>query len=110
MRKIKNIFCIGAGYVGGPTMTVIADKCPEINVEVVDLNQQRINDWNDKNINNLPVYEPGLDEVVLRARGRNLFFSTEVDKAIAKADMIFISVNTPTKTYGKGKGICFSKL
>ena len=105
MRKIKNICCIGAGYVGGPTMTVIADKCPEINVEVVDLNQQRINDWNDKNLNNLPVYEPGLDEVVLRARGRNLFFSTEVDKAIAKADMIFISVNTPTKTYGKGKGM-----
>ena len=104
-KKIKNICCIGAGYVGGPTMTVIADKCPEINVEVVDLNQQRINDWNDKNLNNLPVYEPGLDEVVKRARGRNLFFSTEVNKAIAKADMIFISVNTPTKTYGKGKGM-----
>ena len=105
MRKIKNICCIGAGYVGGPTMTVIADKCPDINVEVVDMNQQRINDWNDKNLNNLPVYEPGLDEVVNRARGRNLFFSTEVNKAIAKADMIFISVNTPTKTYGKGKGM-----
>ena len=104
-KKIKNICCIGAGYVGGPTMTVIADKCPEINVEVVDLNQQRINDWNDKNLNNLPVYEPGLDEVVKRARGRNLFFSTVVNKAIAKADMIFISVNTPTKTYGKGKGM-----
>lgn len=104
-KKINNICCIGAGYVGGPTMTVIADKCPEINVEVVDMNQQRINDWNDKNLNNLPVYEPGLDEVVKRARGRNLFFSTEVNKAIAKADMIFISVNTPTKTYGKGKGM-----
>lgn len=105
MRKIKNICCIGAGYVGGPTMAVIADKCPNINVEVVDLNQKRINDWNDKNLDNLPVYEPGLDEVVKRARGRNLFFSVEVDKAIDKADMIFISVNTPTKTYGKGKGM-----
>ncbi len=104
-KKIKNICCIGAGYVGGPTMTVIADKCPEINVEVVDLNQQRINDWNHKNLNNLPIYEPGLKEVVMRARDRNLFFSTEVNKAINKADMIFISVNTPTKNYGKGKGM-----
>lgn len=103
--KIKNICCLGAGYVGGPTMTVIADKCPHINVEVVDLNQQRIADWNDDNLDNLPVYEPGLDKVVARARGRNLFFSTNVDAAIEKADMIFISVNTPTKTYGKGKGM-----
>ncbi|TXD49015.1 MULTISPECIES: nucleotide sugar dehydrogenase [unclassified Polaribacter] len=103
--KIKNICCIGAGYVGGPTMSVIADKCPDIRVEVVDLNQQRIADWNDVDLNNLPIYEPGLDEVVKRARGRNLFFTTDVNKAIAKADMIFISVNTPTKTYGKGKGM-----
>jgi UDPglucose 6-dehydrogenase len=103
--KIKNICCIGAGYVGGPTMTVIADKCPEIRVEVVDLNQKRIDDWNDEDLNNLPVYEPGLDEVVKRARNRNLFFSTNVNEAIFNADMIFISVNTPTKTYGKGKGM-----
>ncbi|MBG7611716.1 nucleotide sugar dehydrogenase [Polaribacter sp. BAL334] len=105
MIKIKNICCIGAGYVGGPTMTVIADKCPHINVTVVDLNKERIAAWNDENLDNLPVYEPGLDQVVARARGRNLFFSTNVDEAIANADMIFISVNTPTKTYGKGKGL-----
>ncbi|PIX11839.1 MAG: nucleotide sugar dehydrogenase [Flavobacteriaceae bacterium CG_4_8_14_3_um_filter_31_8] len=103
--KIKNICCIGAGYVGGPTMAVIADKCPDIRVEVVDLNQQRIAAWNDAELNNLPIYEPGLDAVVARARGRNLFFTTAVNEAIAKADMIFISVNTPTKTYGKGKGM-----
>jgi UDPglucose 6-dehydrogenase len=103
--KIKNICCIGAGYVGGPTMTVIADKCPNIRVEVVDLNQKRIADWNDADLNKLPIYEPGLDAVVGRARGRNLFFTTDVNAAIAKADMIFISVNTPTKTYGKGKGM-----
>jgi len=103
--KIKNICCIGAGYVGGPTMAVIADKCPDIRVEVVDLNQQRIAAWNDAELNNLPIYEPGLDAVVTRARGKNLFFTTAVNEAIAKADMIFISVNTPTKTYGKGKGM-----
>jgi UDPglucose 6-dehydrogenase len=105
MTKIKNICCIGAGYVGGPTMAVIAKNCPEIKVTVVDLNQQRIKDWNDANLDNLPIYEPGLAEVVSEARGRNLFFSTDVDKAIAEAEMIFISVNTPTKTYGKGKGM-----
>ncbi len=104
MKKIKNIACIGAGYVGGPTMSVIAQKNPDIKVTVVDLNAERIRLWNDTNLNNLPVYEPGLDEVVAEARGRNLFFSTDVDTAIAEADMIFISVNTPTKTYGKGKG------
>lgn len=103
--KIKNICCIGAGYVGGPTMSVIAQKNPEIKVTVVDLNQERIDDWNDENLNNLPIYEPGLDEVVSEARGRNLFFSTNVDQAIDEADMIFISVNTPTKTYGSGKGM-----
>jgi UDPglucose 6-dehydrogenase len=101
--KIKNICCIGAGYVGGPTMAVIADKNPKIKVTVVDINQTRIDAWNDENLNNLPVFEPGLDEVVGRARGKNLFFSTAVDKAIDEAEMIFISVNTPTKTYGKGK-------
>lgn len=102
--KVKNICCIGAGYVGGPTMAVIAQKCPEIDVTVVDINDQRISDWNDRNLDKLPIYEPGLKEVVKEARGRNLFFSTDVDTAIEAADMIFISVNTPTKTYGKGKG------
>ena len=103
--KIKNICCIGAGYVGGPTMAVIAQKCPEINVTVVDINEKRIAAWNDENLDNLPIYEPGLAEVVQESRGRNLFFSTEVETAIDKAEMIFISVNTPTKTYGIGKGM-----
>ncbi len=103
--KIKNICCIGAGYVGGPTMAVIAQKCPKVKVTVVDINEQRIQLWNDSDVNNIPVYEPGLSEIVKEARGRNLFFSTEVDKAIDEADMIFISVNTPTKTYGIGKGM-----
>ena len=103
--KIKSICCIGAGYVGGPTMSVIAQKNPDIKVTVVDLNAQRIADWNDKDLTKLPIYEPGLGEVVAEARGRNLFFSTEVDKAINEAQMIFISVNTPTKTYGAGKGM-----
>jgi len=103
--KIKSICCIGAGYVGGPTMSVIAQKNPDIKVKVVDLNTQRIAHWNDKDLSKLPIYEPGLDEVVAEARDRNLFFSTEVDKAIDEAQMIFISVNTPTKTYGAGKGM-----
>lgn len=103
--KIKNICCLGAGYVGGPTMSVIALKCPEIRVTVVDLNKERIAAWNDENLDNLPVYEPRLAEVVGEARGRNLFFSTDVDAAIDAADMIFIAVNTPTKTYGEGKGM-----
>jgi len=102
--KIQNICCIGAGYVGGPTMAVIAKKCPDIKVTVVDINEARIAAWNDENVENIPVYEPGLPEVVAEARGRNLFFSTDVDKAIDEAQMIFISVNTPTKTYGEGKG------
>jgi UDPglucose 6-dehydrogenase len=104
MKSIRNITCIGAGYVGGPTMSVIAQKNPDIKVTVVDLNVARIDAWNHEDLSKLPVYEPGLDEVVKEARGRNLFFSTDVDKAIEEADMIFISVNTPTKTYGKGKG------
>lgn len=103
--KVKHIACIGAGYVGGPTMAVIAQKCPDIKVTVVDMNEQRIAAWNDINLDNLPIYEPGLAEVVAEARNRNLFFSTDVDGAIAAADMIFISVNTPTKTYGIGKGM-----
>ena len=104
MRTIKKITCIGAGYVGGPTMAVVAQKNLNVQVTVVDLNKARIDAWNDENLDNLPVYEPGLDQVVAEARGRNLFFSTDVEKAIDEADMIFISVNTPTKTYGKGKG------
>ncbi|MGV8880487.1 MAG: UDP-glucose 6-dehydrogenase [Sphingobacteriaceae bacterium] len=103
--KITNICCIGAGYVGGPTMSIIAKQCPEIKVTVVDLNEKRIAAWNDPNVENIPIFEPGLSEVVAEARGRNLFFSTDVDKAIDEAQMIFISVNTPTKTYGSGKGM-----
>ena len=102
--KIRNICCIGAGYVGGPTMAVIALKCPDINVTVVDVNKERIKAWNNKDLNQLPVYEPGLESVIKQARGRNLFFSTDIDKAIDESEMIFIAVNTPTKTYGEGKG------
>jgi len=97
----KHILCIGAGYVGGPTMAVIADKCPQYKVTVVDINQARIDAWNSPA---LPIYEPGLDEVVKRARGRNLFFSADVDAGIKEADIIFVSVNTPTKTFGHGAG------
>ncbi|GAA4280186.1 nucleotide sugar dehydrogenase [Gaetbulibacter aestuarii] len=86
-------------------MAVVAQKCPNIKVTIVDINAARIAAWNDEDLNKLPVFEPGLDEVVKEARGRNLFFSTDIDKAIDEADMIFISVNTPTKTYGKGKGM-----
>ena len=102
--EIKNICCIGAGYVGGPTMAVIAKQCPDLKVTVVDVNQERIDAWNDDDLDNLPIYEPGLAEVVKEARGRNLFFSTDIDKAIEESEMIFIAVNTPTKTYGEGKG------
>ena len=104
MKKITKICCIGAGYVGGPTMSVIAKQCPEIQVTVVDINKDRIDQWNTNDLDQLPIYEPGLKEIVEERRGKNLFFSTEVDKAIDEAQMIFISVNTPTKTYGKGKG------
>ncbi|MBD2422227.1 nucleotide sugar dehydrogenase [Cyanobium sp. FACHB-13342] len=101
---IRSICCIGAGYVGGPTMAVIADRCPELQVTVVDLNAERIAAWNDPDLSQLPVYEPGLDAVVGRCRGRNLHFSTAVEEAIAAADMVFLSVNTPTKTKGLGAG------
>ncbi|HWV73140.1 MAG TPA: UDP-glucose 6-dehydrogenase [Pseudosphingobacterium sp.] len=101
---VRKICCIGAGYVGGPTMSVIAKQCPDIQVTVVDLNEARIAAWNDVDVTKIPVYEPGLSDVVGEARGRNLFFTTDVEKAIDEADMIFISVNTPTKTYGAGKG------
>lgn len=103
--KVNKICCIGAGYVGGPTMSIIAQKCPEIDVTVVDINPKRIKQWNDDDLDRLPIYESGLKEVVSEARGRNLFFSTDVEKGIDEAQMIFISVNTPTKTYGKGKGM-----
>ncbi|RDD42390.1 UDP-glucose 6-dehydrogenase [Trichoplax sp. H2] len=99
--RINCICCIGAGYVGGPTCAVIALKCPEIQVLIVDKNQDRINAWNGET---LPIYEPGLDEIVKHCRGRNLFFSTDIDAGIRDAQLIFISVNTPTKTYGIGKG------
>ncbi|MFK7811533.1 MAG: nucleotide sugar dehydrogenase [Maribacter sp.] len=102
--KITKICCIGAGYVGGPTMSVIASQCPDIKVTVVDLSKERIDLWNHTDLDKLPVYEPGLKELVAKTRGKNLFFSTEIDQAIDEAEMIFISVNTPTKTYGKGKG------
>jgi UDPglucose 6-dehydrogenase len=105
MRKIKNICCIGAGYVGGPTMAVIALKCPKLKVTVVDVNEARIAAWNDSDLSKLPIYEPGLSDVVGQTRGKNLFFSTDVDKAIEESEMIFIAVNTPTKTYGEGKGM-----
>ncbi|KAJ3285398.1 UDP-glucose 6-dehydrogenase 1 [Borealophlyctis nickersoniae] len=98
--KLK-ICCIGAGYVGGPTCSVIAYKCPDIQVTIVDLNQARIDAWNS---DELPIFEPGLDEVVFACRGKNLFFSTEVDKAILESDLIFVSVNTPTKKSGIGAG------
>jgi len=101
MEFQTDVLCIGAGYVGGPTMAVIADRCPHVKVTVVDVNAARIAAWQS---DDLPIYEPGLDEVVKRARGRNLFFSTDVAAGIRAADIIFVSVNTPTKTFGEGAG------
>ena len=103
-KQIKNICCIGAGYVGGPTMAVIADKCPDIQINIVDINKERINAWNDSDFSKLPVFEPGLDKIVERCRNKNLHFSNEIKKHIENADRIFISVNTPTKTTGIGAG------
>ena len=103
--KITNICCIGAGYVGGPTMAVIAQKCPEIRVVVVDKNEERINAWNNSDLNQLPIYEPGLSEIINEVRGVNLFFTTAINEAIKEAKMIFMAVNTPTKTTGAGKGM-----
>ena len=102
--KIKNICCIGAGYVGGPTMAVFAEHCKEVKITVTDVNERRINSWNDPDIGNLPIYEPGLDQIIDKCRDKNLFFSTNIQESIANADMIFISVNTPTKTKGVGAG------
>ena len=98
-NDIKRICCVGAGYVGGPTMSIIANKCPDIRIDIVDINEERIAEWNS---DKLPIYEPGLDSLVKAARGKNLFFSTKIEEAIVEADIIFISVNTPTKTYGHG--------
>ena len=102
--EIKNICCIGAGYVGGPTMAVIADKCPHIQINVIDINENRIKLWNSEDLNNLPIFEPELDKIINRCRGKNLHFSNEIEKHISDADMIFISVNTPTKKKGIGAG------
>jgi UDPglucose 6-dehydrogenase len=101
LESATKVLCIGAGYVGGPTMAVIADRCPHISVTVTDVNGDRINAWNS---DALPIYEPGLDEVVRRTRGRNLTFSTDVAGGIRSADIIFVSVNTPTKIFGEGAG------
>ena len=102
--NIKNICCIGAGYVGGPSMAVFALKCPHLQINVVDINKKRIESWNDKDLMNLPIYEPGLEQIILKCRGKNLHFSNDIEDNIAKADIIFISVNTPTKTEGHGAG------
>ena len=98
----KNILCIGAGYVGGPTMAMIAHKCPHYKVTVVDINPTRIAEWNS---DDLPIYEPGLDKIVTSTRGKNLFFSTEIERGIKEAEIIFVSVNTPIKTFGAGAGM-----
>ena len=98
----KNILCIGAGYVGGPTMAMIADCCPDYKITVVDINQARIAAWNS---DHLPIYEPGLDELVKKNRGKNLFFNTDIEKGIRSSDIIFVSVNTPTKSFGNGAGM-----
>lgn len=98
----KHILCIGAGYVGGPTMAMIAYKCPHYKVTVVDINEEKIAQWNS---DRLPVYEPGLDEIVKATRGRNLFFNTDVEKGIKESEIIFVAVNTPTKTFGAGAGM-----
>jgi UDPglucose 6-dehydrogenase len=102
MKFEKNILCIGAGYVGGPTMAMIAHKCPQYKVTAVDINPERIEQWNS---DRLPIFEPGLEEVVLACRGKNLFFSTDIEREIHEAEIIFVSVNTPTKTFGSGAGM-----
>ena len=103
-NEVKTICCIGAGYVGGPTMAVIADKCKDLKVIVVDLNKDKIDSWNNKDLTKLPVYEPGLKDLISKCRGKNLFFNTEIEQSIAQSDMVFISVNTPTKKSGLGAG------
>jgi len=98
----KNILCIGAGFVGGPTAAMIAYKCPQYRVTVVDISRERISQWNSET---LPVYEPGLDEIVKATRGRNLFFKTDIAKSIRDNEIIYVCVNTPTKTFGAGAGL-----
>ena len=100
--EIKNICCIGAGYVGGPTMAVIAAKCPNINVNVVDKNLDRLNKWNNEDLTQLPIYEKGLEKLIAKCRGKNLDLLNDLANHIAEADMIFISVNTPSKKRGIG--------
>jgi UDPglucose 6-dehydrogenase len=102
MQFRKKILCIGAGYVGGPSMAMIAYKCPDCRVTIVDIDHQRIDAWNSSV---LPVYEPGLDNIVRKTRGKNLFFSKDIENQIRKNDIIFVSVNTPTKTFGTGAGM-----
>lgn len=102
--KISNICCIGAGYVGGPTMSVIALKCPNIKINVVDSNENKIDAWNG-DLEKLPVYEPGLSEIIKKVRNNNLFFSKDIPSSIENAQIIFVAVNTPTKKTGKGKGM-----
>ena len=101
MPRISSICCLGSGYIGGPTCCIIAQQCPDITVTVVDKSVERIAAWNSPN---LPIYEPGLQEVVDQCRGVNLYFSTNIQEAIRGADLIFICVNTPTKTFGLGRG------
>jgi UDPglucose 6-dehydrogenase len=102
MKFKNNILCIGAGYVGGPSMAMIAYKCPHHRVTVVDINPTRIAEWNS---DELPIYEPGLDEIIRATRGQNLFFSNDIEGGIRDNDIIFVSVNTPTKTFGAGAGM-----
>ena len=104
IKFTQNICCIGAGYVGGPTMSVIASNCPNLRVDVVDINKERIEAWNSDDLSQLPVFEPGLKEIVVQCRDKNLFFTNQVEECISKADIIFISVNTPTKIKGIGAG------
>ena len=102
--SVKKISCIGAGYVGGPSMTMMASKCPDLIFNVVDINKERIESWNNKDLTKLPIFEPGLEALIEKTRNKNLFFSTNIKKAIESADIIFISVNTPTKKKGLGAG------
>nr|XP_006821907.1 PREDICTED: UDP-glucose 6-dehydrogenase-like [Saccoglossus kowalevskii] len=103
MMTIRKICCLGAGYVGGPTCSVIALKCPDVQVTVVDVSKSRIDAWNSDD--HLPIYEPGLKDVVMKCRGQNLFFSTDVDDAIQAADLIFISVLSNPEFLSEGTAI-----
>ena len=104
MNSIKNICCIGAGYVGGPTMAVIAQQCPEIKITVVDKNKERITQWNNDDTSQLPVFEAGLEEIIKKVRNKNLYFSNDIKYAIANSDLVFLCVNNPCKIKGFGAG------